>query len=82
MRYEDVLRKTVELLSEITEAEEIGAESELMEDLGIGSMDLLSLLCDLEEEFNVRLPERIILEVVSVGDMVDSICEITQTSHP
>lgn len=76
MRYEDVLRKTVELLSEISEAEEINAESELMGDLGIGSMDLLSLLCSLEEEFNVHLPERVILKVVTVGDMVDSICEI------
>lgn len=76
MRYEDVMRKTVELLSEITEAEEISAESELMGDLGIGSMDLLSLLCNLEEEFNVRLPERIIRKVVTVGDMVNSISEI------
>ncbi len=76
MRYEDVMRKTVELLSEITEAEEISAESELMGDLGIGSMDLLSLLCNLEEEFNVRLPERIIRKVDTVGDMVDSISEI------
>lgn len=76
MRYEDVLRKTVELLSEISEAEEINAESELMGDLGIGSMDLLSLLCALEEEFNTHLPERIIRKVVTVGDMVDAICEI------
>ena len=76
MRYEDVMRKTVELLSEITEAEEISAESELMGDLGIGSMDLLSLLCALEEEFNTHLPERIIRKVVTVGDMVDAICEI------
>ena len=76
MRYEDVMRKTVELLSEITEAEEISAESELMGDLGIGSMDLLSPLCNLEEEFNVRLPERIIRKVDTVGDMVDSISEI------
>ena len=47
-----------------------------MGDLGIGSMDLLSLLCNLEEEFNVRLPERIIRKVDTVGDMVDSISEI------
>ena len=76
MKYEDVLRKTVELLSAITDAEEIHTESELMGDLGIGSMDLLSLLCALEEECNTHLPERIIRKVVTVGDMVDAICEI------
>ena len=76
MKYEDVLRKTVALLSAITEAEEINAESELMEDLGIASMDFLSLLCGLEEEFNIHLPERIIRNVVTVGDMVDAVCEI------
>lgn len=76
MKYENVLQKTIELLSAITEAEDITSESELMGDLGIGSMDPLSLLCNLEEEFNVRLPERIIRKVVTVGDMVDSISEI------
>lgn len=76
MKYENVLQKTIEFLSAITEAEDITPESELMGDLGIGSMDLLSLLCNLEEEFNVRLPERIIRKVVTVGDMVDSISEI------
>ena len=73
MKYEDIFCKTVELLSTITKVEEITPESELMGDLDIGSMALLSLLCSLEAEFDIHLPERTIRKVVTVEDLVDTI---------
>ncbi|MBR2039689.1 MAG: acyl carrier protein [Phascolarctobacterium sp.] len=55
----------------MTEAESIQENDDLIEDLGISSMDILTLISYLEEEFNITITERMIRKVATVGDLVD-----------
>ena len=73
---EDILKRVIELFSTMAEAEEITEDSELIEDLGISSMDVLILISSLEEEFRIKVPEKLIPKMTTVGDVVDIICEI------
>lgn len=69
---ESILKKVIELFSDMTEAsaEDITEDSELIDDLEISSMDVLFLISSLEEEFHISIPEKEIRRMVTVGDVV------------
>ena len=71
MYNEELLNRVIELFSTMTEADDITAESEIMEDLEINSMDVLFLISSLEAEFSVKVPEKAIRKMVTVGDVVE-----------
>ena len=52
---------------------EITADSELIEDLDISSMDVLFLISSLEEEFHISVLEKEIRKMVTVGDVAQVI---------
>ena len=49
--------KVVSILSELCEIEEIFAENELQKDLGLDSLQMVTLLMMLEEKFEIVLEE-------------------------
>jgi len=49
--------KVVSVLSELCEIEEIFAENELQKDLGLDSLQMVTLLMMLEEKFEIVLDE-------------------------
>ena len=73
---DDILKRVIELFSTITEAEEINEDSELVDDLGISSMDVLFLISSLEEEFKIRIPEKVIRKMVTVGDVAEIVASL------
>lgn len=73
---DDILKRVIELFSTMTEAEEINEDSELVDDLEISSMDVLFLISCIEEEFNIKVPEKAIRKMFTVGDVADIICEL------
>ncbi len=78
MRREDILQRVIELFSTMTEAEEITEDSELIDDLDISSMDVLFLISSMEEEFHVKVPEREIRKMVTIGDVTEIIESLIQ----
>lgn len=54
--------------------DEITIESNLIQDLGIESMDLYSLLDSLEEEFQAKIPE--VDGIETVGDIVNIVSKL------
>ena len=56
---------------------EITKESVLLADLGMNSFDLVNLVCEVEDEFGVEIPDRIIGTFKTVGDVIDFIEEST-----
>ena len=68
---EAILKRVIELFSTITDAEEINENSELIDDLGISSMDLLFVISSLEEEFHVKIREKAIRKMYTVGDVAN-----------
>ena len=76
MYNEDVLKRVIALFSTMTEAEEITADSELIDDLEISSMDVLYLISCLEDEFEIKVPEKAVRQMVTVGDVADVVKEL------
>lgn len=52
---------------------DITSGSRLAEDLDIDSLDILMLIGELEEEFNICIDENQLEGVVTVGDIVDKL---------
>lgn len=76
MDNETILNRVIELFATMTEAEEITADSEILEDLEISSMDVLYLISSLEEEFHISVPEQLVRRMVTVGDAADVIGQL------
>lgn len=72
---ETILNKVIELFATMTDvpAAEITADSELIDDLDISSMDVLFLISSLEEEFHISVSEKEIRKMVTVGDVAQVI---------
>lgn len=54
---------------------EITMETELKNDLGLSSFDLAQLACEVEDTFEVEIPDRAIKDLKTVGDVVQFIQE-------
>ena len=68
-----IYEKIVEILSTQLEIpiEEISMESNLFEDLGANSLDLVDLAMSVEEEFGIEVPDSLIETVQTVEDVVN-----------
>ena len=45
----------------------------LLADLGLNSLDLLNLVCIVEDEFEVEIPDRVVWKLKTVGDVMEFI---------
>lgn len=61
------------LISERFDVDEdkITRETNIVDDLGVDSLDIAELLLTLEDEFNISIPEEDIANLKTVGDLVD-----------
>ncbi len=71
MRREEIVQFLNSVFATIVDVDNIQESDELIDDLGVSSMDILTLISYLEEEFNIRITERMIRRVVTVGNLVD-----------
>ncbi len=51
--------------------QQITEDTELVEELGLNSYDLVSLIAAMEEEFEIVIPDRDILSFATVGDVME-----------
>ena len=80
MVYEDILSKVIEVFALIADNDDdITSESDLIEDLGVSSMDILAMICNLEEEFKVKVPEKMIRCLTTIGDVADTMESLMQS---
>jgi acyl carrier protein len=60
----EVIRKQVPTVGQIT------ADAELVKDLGADSLDMMHMVCDLEDVFDVEIPEEDAQQIKTVRDAV------------
>ena len=72
--FEDVVRIMAETL-EIS-PEEISADLSFNSDLPFDSLQLYEFVIDVEETYNIRLPDEVLDEVKTVSDIVDVIIKL------
>ena len=70
-----VLEKVKAILAEQFDVEEdkITADTDLQEDLGADSLDVVDLLMSIEDEFDVEVPDEEIENIKTVGDAISYI---------
>ena len=70
-----VLEKVKAILAEQFDVEEdkITADTDLQEDLGADSLDVVDLLMSIEDEFEIEIPDEEIENIRTVGDLVNYI---------
>lgn len=74
MDREEILEKLIPIIREVMDSqEEIDEETSMQEDLGIDSLDFYNLLGVLESAFHIRMPERVLAETETVGDIADAV---------
>lgn len=55
--------------------EELTDEKEIVKDLGADSLDVVELLMNIEEEFDMTVPEDVAVNIKTIGDIVKIIEE-------
>lgn len=78
MERETVKDKVLELIEELTDipAEEIQEDSGMLDDLELSSFEIMSMFADLEETFDLLISEDTMRNFVTVGDVIDYICQM------
>lgn len=60
-----------------TELEGVSENSQLVADLGFNSIDLMNIVNDAEDEFEIIIDDDDMLKIVTVGDVVSLIAKKT-----
>ena len=72
---EDFLMQRAEIVSQILaileDVADVREDSVLMDDLDLSSMEILTVVADLEEMFGLRIPEKELRNFVTIGDVAD-----------
>lgn len=53
------------------EADEVSLESNIQDDLGADSLDVVDLITTIEDEFDISIPDEAVEEIKTVGDIVN-----------
>lgn len=72
-----MLEKLTQIIRENTGNYEhvISEDTILLADLGLNSLDLLNLVCIVEDEFDIEIPDRVVGQFKTVGDVMKFIKE-------
>ncbi len=67
--------KALQILARIAkrDAGELSAEQDLVGDLAIDSPKALELLCDIEEECDIEIPDDAVNRLDTVGDVIEMV---------
>lgn len=70
-----VFEKVQKILADQFEVDEdsITLETKLEEDLGADSLDSIDLVMSIEDEFEIEVPDDVVENIKTVGDVVDYI---------
>lgn len=73
MEREQIFSQITATLEDVAEIapEEVTEDSVLMDDLDLSSMEILTVISELEEAFGLRIAEKELRGFVTVGDLVE-----------
>lgn len=70
-----MLEKLIDIVNPFLEnpSIEINENTVLLTDLGLNSFDLAELVCVIEDEFDIEIPDKMIKKLITVQDVMDCI---------
>lgn len=68
-----MLESVIDILADFTtlEKDKITKDSELVTDLSLNSLDVINVVVEFEDRFDIEIPDQIIKELVTVGDVAE-----------
>ena len=60
------------------EADEVKLDANIQDDLGADSLDIVDLITTIEDEFDISIPDDVVEEIKTVGDIVNYIEKNTE----
>lgn len=77
-RYEVILEQINEVLKPYAkEGQELGEDTELVGDLGLDSVQVMQLLLEIEDRFDISIPLNILPDVRTVKDLALQLQKLT-----
>ena len=69
------LEKLQKIIAEVlnVDTQEVSMDTTFVEDLGADSLDIFQIIMGIEEEFDIEIPTEQVEKIVSVGDAVEEI---------
>ena len=73
MERAEIISQITAILEDVAEVspEDVTESSVLMDDLDLSSMEILTVVADLEETFGLRIPEKELRNFVTISDLAD-----------
>lgn len=78
MNKEEIFEKLKEIIVNQlgVEAEQVKMKSTFVDDLSADSLDIVELVMNIEEEFEMEIPDEAAEKIVTVGDVVDYLANL------
>lgn len=74
MDREYIEERIIEIIKEILNEDlDVTMESSFIEDLDILSIEVFSMIAEVEDEFEIKIPEKVAAKFIVVGDLVNYI---------
>lgn len=72
-----ILEKLINIVSEQLDidAATITADTNLIEDLGVDSLDIVEMFMEVQDEFDIEIPDEDVDSIKTIGDMADYIAK-------
>lgn len=67
----DIENKIIELVKAEASVDKVNIEDKFMDDIEMSSLEIFSLIAEIEEQFNIKVVEEEIEEIISVKDLVE-----------
>lgn len=71
-----MLNQLKEIFSKYISPSELNTFSKntiILRDLNINSLELMSLVCDVEDTFNIEIPDKEVKKIITINDLIDFI---------
>lgn len=68
-KLKEILNETVDVDKEI----DINENTVILRDLDVDSLDMVELVCAVEDEFDIEIADKKIKSIVTIGDLIDYI---------
>jgi len=73
----DILPGLIEILDKLQEGEQpIGAQTDIVADLGLDSPQVMDLVLEIEDRFDVSVRLNVLPEVHTVGDLAEQVARL------
>jgi len=81
LTYEAILSQVFEVLQKfLPEGKTLSEETELVADLGLASMQVMELMLEIEDHFDISIPLNILPDVRTVKDLVRQLQQLMSRS--